>query len=199
MKKTVLLTMLLSIATFSHCFALKMGPDRITSQESGVGSLLPIAIGTGVSSKAPISIGVAVRSRGIVREITSMVINAHVTVVLVNASSQPIRIGGNNFFLLNVEFKQTGGKLVIESAKKRDMKNKGTIYIPAASLKYIEINSDAAVRSATSLEIPQLDILVNGDCRVSIKNLGKVNIKEGPGHEVKYALFTSPKLVAREP
>lgn len=118
-------------------------------------------------------------------EITSLIINAHVTVVLVNTVQEPVKIGGEDIFLLHVVFKQSGGKLVIESTKKRDLKNKGVIYIPAASLKYIEINSSASVRSADFLEIPQLRIQVNGECKVDITNRGQLNILEGPEFEIR--------------
>ena len=121
-------------------------------------------------------------------EITSLVINAHVTVVLINANSQPVRMGGNNFFLLNVEIRQVGGQVLIETTKKRDLKNKGVIYIPAGSLKYIEINSAADVSTASFLNIPALDVLINGECKVDIANRGLLNIKEGPYHEVRYQI-----------
>jgi hypothetical protein len=106
-------------------------------------------------------------------------------VVLVNTDEQPVKIGGEDIFLLHVVFKQAGGKLVIEATKKRDLKNKGVIYIPAASLNYIEINSSASVRSADFLEIPQLQIQVNGECKVNITNRGKLNILEGPDFEIR--------------
>lgn len=118
-------------------------------------------------------------------DITSLVINAHVTVVLV-ADNQPLRMGGEDVFLENVNLKQTGHKLVVETSKNRDLRNKGVIYIPAASLKYIEINSTAAVRTASTLKSPVLSIKVNGECKINIRTLGHLNIIEGPYHEVRY-------------
>ncbi|HEY0750823.1 MAG TPA: DUF2807 domain-containing protein [Chitinophagaceae bacterium] len=141
--------------------------------------LFPVSSSLTTSSQQPVE-------EKNMQTITSLVINANVTVVLVNAYSQPVRIGGNDLFLLNVVLKQTGRKLVIESNKKRDLRNKGIIYIPAAGLEYIEINSAAAVRSANFLKIPLLEIRVNGECQVDISNLGQLKIKEGPDHEIRY-------------
>lgn len=127
-------------------------------------------------------------------DITTLVINAHVTVVLVADNNQPVRMGGENVFLENVNLKQTGHKLVVEASKNRDLKNKGVIYIPAASLRYIEINSTAAVRTASSLTSPVLSIKVNGECKINIRTKGHLNIIEGPYHEVRYreSQVTSP-------
>jgi hypothetical protein len=122
-------------------------------------------------------------------KITSLVINASVTIILVD-DSQPVRVGGNEKFLSNVTFKQTGGKLVISALKDRDFKNKGFIYIPASQLKYIEINSSADVSTATTLSVPVMDVLVNGACKILIANKGKCNIKDSQNFEVEYTVET---------
>ncbi len=119
-------------------------------------------------------------------EITSLVINAHVTVVLVDAKSQPVRIGGDNFFLLNVDFRQAGGKLTVTARKKRNLRKRGVIYIPAGSLRHIEINSSALVKSAGTLHSRELDVVLNGECRVEITTAGRLNILNGPFHDVRY-------------
>lgn len=118
-------------------------------------------------------------------KITSLVINASVTIILVN-DNEPVRVGGNEKFLSNVTFKQTGNKLVIDATKDRDFKNKGFIYVPASQLKYIEINSSADVSTESALKIPVLDVLVNGECKIRIANKGECNVKDSKNFEVEY-------------
>lgn len=118
-------------------------------------------------------------------KITSLVINASVTIILVD-DSHPVRAGGNEKFLANVTFKQTGNKLVIDAIKNRDFKNKGFIYVPASQLKYIEINSSADVSTATALSVPEMDVLINGACKIVIANKGKCNIKDTDNYVAEY-------------
>jgi hypothetical protein len=118
-------------------------------------------------------------------KITSLVINASVTIILVD-DSQPVRVGGNEKFLANVTFKQTGTKLVIDAIKDRDFKNKGFIYVPASQLKYIEINSSADVSTQSALSVPVLDVLINGACKILIASKGTCNIKDTDTYEAQY-------------
>ena len=119
-------------------------------------------------------------------DITTLVINAHVTVVLVEDNNEAVRLGGDDAFLMSVNLKQTGHKLVVDASKNRDMRNKGVVYIPASSLKYIEINSTASVRTENTLKVPVLSIKVNGSCKINIRTVGHLNIIEGTYHEVHY-------------
>lgn len=107
--------------------------------------------------------------------ITTLTVNADVTVVLVSNKNQQVNMIGDAAFMNMVSFRQTGDNLVIDASKRRNFKSSGTIYVPAADLTTIQINSGANIKSAGILEIPDLKININGDCNVHILTKGKVS------------------------
>jgi Putative auto-transporter adhesin, head GIN domain len=119
---------------------------------------------------------------------TTLIINADVTVKLINASNSDAKLSGDDFFMQNVSITQSGNFLIINAAKDKNYKKKGVIYVPARTVREIRINNSASVESAAFLQIPELNILINGDCRVSITNRGKVILTGTENYEVIYAL-----------
>lgn len=118
--------------------------------------------------------------------ITSLIVNADVTIVLVNDNKRPVNMIGDEAFMKLVTFSQQGNKLVVTALKNRDYKSKGIIYVPAGSLETIRINSDAFVRSSDILKSPLIKIAVNGDCKVHLYTKGKVDLEENQSYEVDY-------------
>jgi hypothetical protein len=109
-------------------------------------------------------------------QITTLIINADVTVVLVNNDKAILQVTGGRSLTELITFKNTGDTLVIGSTRNRDMTTKGTIYVPAHKLRNIRVNSKAHVLSYYALHIPKLDVVINGACRVSISNIGELNL-----------------------
>lgn len=117
--------------------------------------------------------------------ITTLTVNADVTVVLVNNKNQQVNMIGDAAFMNTVSFRQSGDNLVINASKRRNFKSSGIIYVPAGGLETIRINSAANIKSAGILEIPDLKININGDCNVHIFTKGKVS-PESTSHEFDY-------------
>ncbi len=107
--------------------------------------------------------------------ITTLVINADVTVVLVNSDEAGLEATGGKAFKKFIRLQKTGDTLVINSEKNRDLYD-GTIYVPAGQLRTIHVNSKAHVRSLFALQIPTLDVIINGACDFAISNVGEVNV-----------------------
>jgi hypothetical protein len=119
--------------------------------------------------------------------IRSLIVNANVTVVLMSGQhSQPEQIGDAVFMQL-VSVKQTNGVLVINTKRDRNFKGRGIVYVPASSLENVRINGSADIKSSGILDIPNLAISINGDCRVHIFTTGKVS-PESSAYE--FDLFT---------
>lgn len=114
--------------------------------------------------------------------ITSLVVNADVTIVLVNDKNRQVKMIGDETFMKLVSFKQYGNNLVVDASKNRDFKSNGIIYVSAASLENIRVNSAAHIRSSGILEIPDLKININGNCKVHVITTGKVS----PAESYKY-------------
>jgi hypothetical protein len=108
--------------------------------------------------------------------IRTLIINADVNVVLINHENATLKVVGDKPLIKFVTFKLTGDTLLIHSSKTRNLKGAGTIYIPASRLENIRINSDAYVRSLSMLQVPKLDVVINGSCIVAISNAGEFNI-----------------------
>ncbi|HEY6503850.1 MAG TPA: DUF2807 domain-containing protein [Chitinophagaceae bacterium] len=116
----------------------------------------------------------------------TLVINANVTVVLVNGDDAFLRMEGGKDFEEQLTIRQTGHKLVIEAKRSRNLKGKGVIYVPAAYLKYIEINGDSYVKALTTLQNPKLDVLINGECKLHVVTTGVVNLLETERYSFEY-------------
>ena len=107
---------------------------------------------------------------------STLIIDAHVTVVLVNNDKAAIQVVGEGSLTKLIAFKNTGDTLVISSTRNKDLKGAGIIYVPASKLKNIRINRAAHVRSLFALHVPKLDVVINGDCQIAISNIGEVNV-----------------------
>lgn len=119
---------------------------------------------------------------------TTVVINANVTVYLVNTESDMVKMNGDDFFMQHINIEQEGNSLIINAAKNRDFKKKGAIYIPASAITQIKINSAAVVRSANNLQIPLLNVFINGSCKVSIVNKGEVKLTGSLSYDFYYVV-----------
>jgi hypothetical protein len=118
--------------------------------------------------------------------ITTIIINADVTVVLTNNDNQAVNMIGDEMFMKFVTFRQEGDKLVVAAQKNRDYKSRGIIYVPSSALQSISINSDATVRSSYVLNLPELRVAINGACRIHLYTTGKVKLEDNQQYEVDY-------------
>lgn len=110
--------------------------------------------------------------------ITTLIVNADVIVILVDNDEMPLQATGKDYFIEQIMIERNGDTVMISSKKNRNLKEKGVVYVPAGHLNHITINSSAHVKSLTTLQIPRLDILVNGTCKFSISNIGIINLIE---------------------
>lgn len=121
-----------------------------------------------------------------ITNISKMIINTDVIVVLRNQPSDNITLEGSQDLLRQVNVEQQGETVVIGAPKKANPKNKVVVYVPAPGLRSIEINSSAKLLSHWIIDNPSLSILVNGNCHVNIKSTGFVNVVENDAYEMEY-------------
>ena len=112
--------------------------------------------------------------------IKTLIVNADVSVVLVDNDQANLEVTGRHSLRDIVSFKQSGDTLFIATTKKRDVKGAGVIYVPASHLQTIRVNSQANVTTAYPLLAPKVDVVINGECTVSIASIGKVNMTSSP-------------------
>ncbi|HET6996319.1 MAG TPA: DUF2807 domain-containing protein [Chitinophagaceae bacterium] len=123
-------------------------------------------------------------------KITTLIINANVTVVLVDNEKANLEVTGRSLLSELVTFDHNSDTLVIGSTKKKNLTEAGVIYVPAAQLRNIQINSGATVRSLYVLNIPKLDVVINGACYIQVSNIGELNLIETD----KYAIDASREV-----
>jgi hypothetical protein len=118
--------------------------------------------------------------------ITSLVVNADVSIVLTNETTRPVNLVGDSIFMQQVLVSQNAGSLRINSTKKKDFRRRGILYIPAANLREIVINNCSKISSVTILPIPSLKLTVNGECEVDIMVTGNVELSGNDSYEIDY-------------
>jgi hypothetical protein len=122
---------------------------------------------------------------------TKLIVKSKLRIVLVESDQlDSIRIEGNNDFADKVFVVQSGKKLFVRSASFKDLKKEGTIYIPVRSLQSIEVLDDAKIISFSIINSPSLDLLIQGDCTVSIILKGKLNIVKGEDYTYSFRRIT---------
>jgi hypothetical protein len=120
--------------------------------------------------------------------VSTLVVNADINVVLINKENAALQVSGSDEFRKHLRIRKSGDSLIITSSGNRIMMGKGTVYVPATRLNHIRVNGDANIRSLYSLEVPRLDVLVNGECSIAISNIGELNVRETEAYSFEYTI-----------
>ena len=116
-----------------------------------------------------------------------LVIKSNLRVVLIESErTDSARIEGIKDFADKVLIVRSGNRLIVRANSFKDLKKEGTIYIPVKSLRSIEVHDDAKVISYSIIRSPQLDLLIEGNCTVSIILKGKLNILKGEDYNYSF-------------
>lgn len=118
--------------------------------------------------------------------VTALIVNAGVSVVLVNDPAKQPDLAGDSIFMSQVSVDHRGGSLVIHALRKKDYRDRGTVYIPAGKLQHIIINNCSKISSTGILQIPLLKLSINGACDVNIRVNGKVELNGNDSYEIDY-------------
>ena len=122
---------------------------------------------------------------------TQLIVKSKLRIVLVESNElDSVRIEGSNDYADRVVITQSGNKLIIRTNSFRDLRKQGTVFIPVRSLRSIEVLDDARIISYSIINTPTLDLLIQGDCTVSIMLKGKLNIIKGEDHNYQFRRIT---------
>ncbi|HMO61467.1 MAG TPA: DUF2807 domain-containing protein [Ferruginibacter sp.] len=117
--------------------------------------------------------------------IHSLVVNGNTSVVLVNEVSKQISIEGSEDMINQVEVKEENGQLTITNTSKKG-RTAAIVYVPAALISHIHMNGNGAVSTMETLDNKNIDVLVNGDCKLWIKTYGTVTVDAMPDFDYTY-------------
>ena len=107
-----------------------------------------------------------------------------------NNIEDTVRIEGTDRLLENIFVLQNHDELIINAKTNKDLKKEGAIYIPVNQLQYIEVNADAKIISYSMIHASELNILVNGNCVISLVLKGKLNIRQAEGYNWSFRRVT---------
>jgi hypothetical protein len=134
------------------------------------------------------------KKEGIVKKIkaseniTSLIINDDVQVVLMNENGTEIFIEGQPAAVEKVVLNEKNGELNIGSTA--FFTRPVVVCVPANFISWVEINGDSKVVSYQMLPVTKLDVIINGYCNLFIKNTGKVNVSAR--QDFSFTCKTSP-------
>jgi len=113
-------------------------------------------------------------------------------------TARTVYIEGKRDFVNSIHVKMENGGLTIQTTRKVDYARNAIVYVPVRTLRNLEVNADAKVYSLNELSSTTLDVLINGNCTVSIDVAGIVNFNAGPGYSYKYAKGQPEETVSRQ-
>jgi hypothetical protein len=107
--------------------------------------------------------------------VTSIVLNNGVNLVLIDDITNDVFIEGRTGFVQSVDVSFKDGELSISGTEEHKEKPVA-VFVCARFLKSILVNGNSIVGSYQTLKNNGLNITINGDCKVMIRSLGKVNV-----------------------
>jgi Putative auto-transporter adhesin, head GIN domain len=117
-------------------------------------------------------------------EITALVINDGVNVVLTDQAGSEIVFEGDASEIEKASFAIAGSELSIGSVD--DGKDKQlVVYVPARLLKKIDINGASKVTTQQTLSTPTLKVTVNGECSFVVRTYGKIDVVSSEEYDFK--------------
>lgn len=125
------------------------------------------------------------RTVAVKEKITRIVLNGDADVVFVKDHTGDITIEERTAIENSVKIKNFNGVLTIESRNFYKGK-KPLLLIPASQLQSLELNGDGSVATASMLQSKELNVFINGDCKVQIITAGKVSFESSPDYHLKF-------------
>lgn len=107
--------------------------------------------------------------------VTSIVLNNGVNLVLIDDLTNDIFIEGRAGFVQTVDISFKDGELIISGTEEHEEKPVA-VFVSARFLREILVNGNSIVGSYQTLQNKGLNVTVNGDCKLMLRTLGKVNV-----------------------
>ncbi|MEJ8844969.1 DUF2807 domain-containing protein [Lacibacter sp. H375] len=113
------------------------------------------------------------REMDLTASVYSIEVSDDINVVLTQSTDAKLRITGEEKDNKAVLFDQKNGRVRLLS-KKGSLKNRVTVYVPVQNLRQLVINGKSYVRSNGVIASKNLQVIVAGEAKVEINNLGDI-------------------------
>lgn len=108
-------------------------------------------------------------------QFTKLYVEDGIDVVLINSNEKAIAFEGCEANIARVDWKIKDGVLTV-SSKKSSLKGKVKVMLNVSNLTEIHVKEGAEVSSIGQLKVSNLNIYLDGDAFVAVKNLGNIKI-----------------------
>jgi len=110
-------------------------------------------------------------------------VQGNAVIVLTNNLTNSVVLRGDVDDLEQATARVKRGKLVINAAKNYSG-SKFIIYLPAGSINSLVTSGNTQILSSGTIKVSDLEILLSGSSRVSIRHEGNLRITPGMGYEI---------------
>jgi hypothetical protein len=126
------------------------------------------------------------------KSIKKIIINVDADVLFTKNESSELLIEEKAGSFISFIVHKVNGFLEIKSREYYSGK-KPLICIPAQYLETLEMHGNYSINSVAVFKAAELNMFINGDCKIHMRSLGKVNIEAAPDYTPSYAQNTVMK------
>jgi cell division ATPase FtsA len=126
---------------------------------------------------------IQIKKIDIVEKFNKIEVQGNVVIVLTNNLTNSVVLRGDVDDLEQVTARVKKEKLVI-NATKNYSGSKFIVYLPAGNINSLVTSGNTQILSSGTIKVSDLEILLSGSSRVSIRHEGKLRITPGTGYEI---------------
>lgn len=126
-----------------------------------------------------------------------MEIWGNIEIILSPELSDRIIVEGSAEDINTIKVNLKKGDLAVH-AKWMKQIGKTKIFVPAAMLRFMQVDGNSEISSAGFLNVPRLKVVLNGETSVKIQSAGEVNVETGDGYYLTPGIVEN-KIHSAEP
>ncbi|MBC7826943.1 MAG: DUF2807 domain-containing protein [Chitinophagaceae bacterium] len=121
---------------------------------------------------------------GVSNSVSSLRIDGNINVTLVIAPNEPnVYIEGGEKFTKNVKASIVDGAMIINASTSSKSEN-DVVIIYAPGISELELNGDIKLKTIGTINAENLQLSINGNCRLRLQHTGKMNIRLDDNYEL---------------
>lgn len=115
---------------------------------------------------------------------TKIIVNGDADLLLVEGGSLTAIIEDEAAEVNKTRISTQNGVLTVQVTRNRN--KRPVIKLPVRSLQMIEINGDGYVQTVSSLKSANLNVLINGACKIALRVIGNISLDVTDDFEYEY-------------
>lgn len=125
--------------------------------------------------------------------VTTLIIEGDINVTLVVAPNEPnVYVDGSENFTKKVKTTIVDGVMTIKaSASSKSEQDLVVVFAP--SLSHLELNGDVKFKTIGTIDAKNIDLNINGNCRLNVQHTGELNITLDDHYELTERKVTRHK------